>query len=130
VAEDLFQTLMRFHREVTIPDMQRLVREPLEDKIEALRTDLRSEMLSGFDGVYKKIGILETEMVLMRGAVRDLEKEVAGLNNRLTAVESRLTSIEEKVDRLALRSEVAELKEQVETIQQRIAEIETLLNEH
>ena len=122
--------MLRFHREVAVPDMQHLVREPLEEKIEATRAELRSEMLSGFDAGYKRIGIMETEMVLMRGAVRDLERQLAAMNDRTVAIESRLKRADEKLDRFALRSEVAEIKEQLDTIQHRITEIETLLNEH
>lgn len=130
MAEDLFQTLMRFHREVAIPDMQHLVREPLEEKIEAVRMELRSEMLNGFDAGYKRVGIVETEMTLMRGAVRDLERQVAAIEERMAGIQSRLTHVDEKLDRFALGSEVAEIKDQLDTIQHRIAEIETLLNEH
>jgi ubiquinone biosynthesis protein UbiJ len=122
VAQDLFEALLRYHRDVFAPELQQ--------RLDEQTTALRSEMLSGFDGIYKRIGILETEMVLMRGAVRDLEKEVAGLKHQMASVEARLARIEEKVDHLALASEVAELKEQVEMIQQRITELETLLNEH
>ena len=123
--DDIYAALMRFHREIIVPE----IRDPLQEQIRATEK-LRNEMLTGFDGVYKKIGILETEMALMRGAVRDLERQVAGLTDRIAAVEGRLTRVEEKLDRFALRSEVAELREQLETLQQRIAEIESLLNEH
>jgi predicted nucleic acid-binding Zn-ribbon protein len=138
VAADLFETLMRFHREVAvpdmlrfhrevaIPDMQRLINESLEQELRAFR----DETLTGFDTVYKRLGILETEMVLMRGAVRDLEKEVAGLKGQMASVEDRLSRIDEKVDHLALGSEMAEIKEEVELIQQRMTQLETLLNEH
>lgn len=41
---DLFQTLLRFHREIALPDMQRMV----EDAIKPLR----NEIYDHFDGVY------------------------------------------------------------------------------
>lgn len=121
---------MRFHREVTMPDMQRLVREPLEEKIETVRTELRSEMLNGFDATYKRVGIMETETALMRGTLRDLERQLGAIRERLGGIEGRLSRVDEKLDRFALRSEVAEIKEELDTIQQRIGEIETLLNGH
>ena len=65
MAEDLFETLMRFHREVTIPDMHHLIRVPLEEKIESTRSQLRNEMLTGFDAVYKRFDRIETETVMM-----------------------------------------------------------------
>ncbi len=61
MAEDLFQTLMRFHREVVAPEFQQL--------LDAQKTELRNEMLTGFDAVYKRFDRLETEMVMLRGAV-------------------------------------------------------------
>ncbi|HEY2322776.1 MAG TPA: hypothetical protein VGJ82_07920 [Thermoanaerobaculia bacterium] len=122
--------MMRFHREVAIPDMQHLVREPLEEKIESVRTELRSEMLGGFDATYKRVGIMETEMTLMRGALRDLERQVATISDRVAAIQGSLKGVDEKLDHFALRSEVAELKEQLHSIQQRVDEIETLLNEN
>lgn len=52
---------MRFHREVVAPEFQQL--------LDAQKTELRNEMLTGFDAVYKRFDRLETEMVMLRGAV-------------------------------------------------------------
>jgi predicted nucleic acid-binding Zn-ribbon protein len=122
VADDLFQALMRFHREVVAPEMTEL--------LDAQTRVLRNEMLTNTDGLYKKFGVLETEITMLRGAVRELEHTVADLETRVTGIEDRLDAIDKKLDRFALRDELNELRERADTLQQRIAEIETLLNEH
>ena len=117
--EDLFATLMRFHQEVTRPDMDRLI----TDRIDALRVDLRNEMLGGFDAIYKRFDRVEAELVATRGAISRLEEQMVSLEHRFAA-------IEEKLDRLALKSELLELEERVDEMQQRIDQLKSMLNEH
>ena len=57
MVEDLYQTLMRFHREIALPDVERAIKEPLDAKIDSLR----NEMLTNFDGVWKRFDRLESE---------------------------------------------------------------------
>lgn len=57
VADDLLQVLTRFHREVVLPDIERVVDERLDARI----SSLREEMLSNFDAIYKKLDRLESE---------------------------------------------------------------------
>ena len=56
MAEDLFNTLMRFHREVVMPDV--------DGRFEALREEIgafRSETLGRFDAIYQRFDRLEDE---------------------------------------------------------------------
>ena len=53
MADDLLQVLTRFHREVVLPDLERVV--------DARIGPLREEMLSNFDAIYKKLDRLESE---------------------------------------------------------------------
>ena len=53
MAEELWQTLMRFHREVTIPD----IKEPLERQIQ----ELRNEMNGHLDAIWKELRDLKQE---------------------------------------------------------------------
>ena len=115
MAEDLFQALMQYHREVMAPELQQ--------RLDEQTRVLRNQALTDLDGIYKNFDTLRTEVTLLRGAVRELEQGVAGVKERLDA-------IDKKLDRFALRDELNELKERADTIQQRIAEIESLLNEH
>ena len=53
MADDLLGVLTRFHREVVLPDIERVV--------DARITPLRNEMLANFDAVFKRLDRLETE---------------------------------------------------------------------
>lgn len=53
VAEDLYGTLIRFHREVMLPDLTEAVSES-EKRI-------RDQMLDLFDGVFQRMDRLELE---------------------------------------------------------------------
>lgn len=57
MADDLLKVLTEFHRTVVVPAMDERF-ERLEDRF---TTTLRSEMLSHFDGVYKRLDQLEVE---------------------------------------------------------------------
>jgi chromosome segregation ATPase len=107
MADDLWTVLTRFHREVVVPDLERIVDERLDERI----NPLRREMLAGFDAIYKRLDRLESEYQALRAGVQ--------------RVEERLAAFEQKIDRMALRSELLELKERVALREQKIAEIET-----
>jgi hypothetical protein len=60
VAEDLLPILTRFHREVVVPDMKRIVGEAV-DALEQ-RINARFDEINGyFDGIYQRFDRLETE---------------------------------------------------------------------
>ncbi len=119
VPEDLFGVLKRFHREVALPDMER-IGERIESRLDAKISSLRNEMLSNFDAVFQRLDRLESEYAALKAAVERLEVRVERLEQRMTAVE-------QKLDRMALRSELLDLKERVAQLEQRIAEIEASL---
>lgn len=50
VADELFSVLTRFHREVVLPDIERVVDERLDARI----TPLRQEMRSNFDAIHRR----------------------------------------------------------------------------
>lgn len=119
MAEDLFQALIRYHREVVAPD--------LDQRFAEQKTELRNELLTGLDAVYKRFDRLETEMVMLRGAVTQLERRADAIEQRLTSIDQRWLGVEHKV---ALRSEITELEERVNEMQQQIEQLKALLNEH
>jgi hypothetical protein len=53
MAEDLLRTLMRFHREVVLPDIKQVVGAAVDD--------LDERMAAHFAGLYKRFERLETE---------------------------------------------------------------------
>jgi chromosome segregation ATPase len=97
-----FSTLLRFHREVLVPDVERIVG--------ATEQRLRDEMQTGFDALAQRLERLETEYQML----------VAGLRR----VEDRLDSIEK---RMALRTELQELRTKVTSLEAKIAELESEL---
>jgi hypothetical protein len=65
VAEDLFSVLGRFHREVALPDIERIV--------DARLLPLREGMLGHFDAIYKRFDRLESETQGVESAVQRIE---------------------------------------------------------
>ena len=100
MPDELFSILMRFHREVVLPDIERIVGGVVDSRV----TALRDEMLSNFDAVYKRFDRLESEYHSLSAAVKRLE---------------------ERLDRTALRSELLELKARVAALEEKIAQLES-----
>ena len=51
--DELWRTLMRFHREIVLPDIERVVKVNVDP--------LRNEMLANFDALWKRMDRLESE---------------------------------------------------------------------
>jgi len=66
MAEETWNLLMRFDREVLTPQIDQL----------------RREMYTQFDGVYKRLERIDDELVSINGSIRRVE-------DRVTAVERR-----------------------------------------
>ena len=109
MADDMLSVLTRFHREIVIPDIERIVERIVDGKI----TPLREEMLANFDAVFKSLDRLESEYQSLSAAVRRLEE--------------RMAVVEQKIEKLALRNELVELKERVVALEHRIAQLEAQL---
>ena len=99
--------LTRFHREVFVPDVERIVGSAVEG--------LRDEMHSLFDGFAQQLERLDTEYHMIS----------AGLKR----VEERLDRIEQRLDKMALRSELLELKARVDGLQEQVRLLEERLEE-
>jgi predicted nuclease with TOPRIM domain len=106
-VEDLVQILTKFHREIVIPDIERIVGKAFDG--------LRDEMQTGFDALAQRLDKLEIEYHML----------VAGLKR----VEERLDRVEQRLDKMALRSELLELKTRVEGLQEQVRVIEARLDE-
>jgi hypothetical protein len=72
IADELWHTLLRFHREVVVPDIDRMV----VGRIEPLREDLASfkrETHANFDAVWTRFDRLESEYQTLRATVQRVE---------------------------------------------------------
>lgn len=107
MAEDLLPILTRFHREVVLPDMQRLVGD--------LRDEMNARFTAHLDAIYQRFDRLETEYQML----------LAGLKR----VEERLDRVELRLDKVALRSELLELKARVDGLQEQIHVLEARIAE-
>jgi len=59
MAEELWQTLLRFHREVIAPDLRKMVGEelvPVRDEIAAFKRDVNQH----FDELYKRLDTIDS----------------------------------------------------------------------
>ncbi len=106
MPDDFLTVLARFHRDVMLPDVERVVSTVVDTRVGSLS----NEMLSHFDALYQRLDRLETEYQALSAAVRRLE--------------DRFESLEQK---LALRSELVVLKDRVAQLEQRIADLEAEL---
>jgi polyhydroxyalkanoate synthesis regulator phasin len=112
MADDLIPILARFHREVVLPDIQRIVGSAVGD--------IEGRMNAHFDEIYKRFDRLEAEYHMLAAGLQRVE-------DRLDAVEKRLDKVEQKLDRVALKSELLELKARVDGLQQQVRALEERL---
>jgi hypothetical protein len=75
--EDLASLLIRFHREVVVPDIDRAIGN-LSDRMDR-RFD---QVLGHFDHIYKRLDKIDSELVSLNGAVRS-EQRIAELEAQL-----------------------------------------------
>lgn len=106
VPEEFLPILAKFHREVLLPDIQRIV----SDAVSSSTQQLRDEMQTGFDGLAQRLDRLETEYQML----------VAGLKR----IEERLERVEHKLDRVALKSDLLALKARVDELERRLNELD------
>jgi len=104
--DNLVETLTKFHREIVVPDIERIVG--------ASEQRLHDEMHTLFDALAQRIDRLETEYHMI----------VVGLKR----VEERLDRVEQRLDKMALRSEFLELKARVGSLQEQVRALESQLD--
>lgn len=123
MADELLSVLTRFHREVVVPDIERIV----DSRLDARLSPFRHEVLANFDAVFQRLDRLESEYQSLRAAVGRVEERMTSLEERMTGLEGRMTAMEQQIEKLALRAELLELKDRVLSLEQRIAELESQL---
>lgn len=103
MADDLLKVLTRFHREVMLPDVERVVGDA--------ERRIRDEMLTHFDGVYKRLDRLEQEYHSLSAAV--------------ARIEARLGTPDPGSESVTIQNEIRSLKKKVSDLQRRIEELES-----
>jgi chaperonin cofactor prefoldin len=103
-VEELVAVLAKFHREVLLPDVERVVNAAVGGS----ESRLRDEMHGLFDSLSQRLERLETEYHMI----------VASLKR-----------IEERLDKMVLRSEFLELKARVDELQARMRTIEAQIQD-
>ncbi len=79
MADDLLQVLTRFHREVVLPDLERVVDARLDARI----SPLREEMLANFDAIGRKLDRLVIDYQSVNAAVTRIEERLDGVEQKL-----------------------------------------------
>jgi len=125
--------LARFHREVILPDIQKIVEES--------EKHLRDEMHGLHDAVLTRLDGLEVEYVAIRVGLqrveqrldqletdyRELVAAVSRLDERLSRVEKRLDDLVAVQPKYALRSDVQDLEARVDRLQDQIRALQQRL---
>jgi chromosome segregation ATPase len=120
IDPNLFHTLMQFHREVALPDMERLIEN--QTKIMDRRFD---HVYTLFDGVFSKFERLESELVALKGGLIRVEARLTAVEDRLTKVEDRLTAVESRVT--AVESRLTKVEDRLESVESRLDSVESEL---
>jgi predicted nucleic acid-binding Zn-ribbon protein len=113
MADDLIPILTRFHREVVLPDIQRVVGEAVDS--------LEGRMNAHFDAIYKRFEKLETEYHMLVAGLKRVEE-------RLDRVEQRLDAVEQRLAKQDVQAELAALKVRVDTLQSQVRALEERLS--
>ena len=82
-----FADLARFHRDVIVPDIKRIVREEVAEQVGVVATEvdsLRHDMLTHFDAVYTRLDSIAVEQTALKGGLRRLEDRVTRLERKIS----------------------------------------------
>jgi len=135
----LTSTLAKFHQDVILPDIERIV----GDAVSGSEARLRNGMQGFHDSILKKLGDLETESAAIKIGLKRVEERLDlvevrlgkvedrldGVEAALGRLEERLSRVEKRLDEIAqpqpvLRAEVQQLKASIESLQGRIDALE------
>jgi len=119
--DDILHALTRYHREMILPDVQRIV----EDAIEKSVRPLRSEMYSQFDGLYAHFNRLESEYYALKSWMSRIDERLTRIESEVQSLNERTSRVESKVESLNERMGVVESK--AESLNVRMAGVESEL---
>jgi chromosome segregation ATPase len=126
IVENLASTLAASHRDILIPDLQRMIATPIRE--------LRDDVHALLDAQAQDIRALQTEYQMIVAGLKRVEGQLDRVDGRLEKVEGRLGQaeaalgrIEAKVDKQVLRSELRELQAKVDGLQGQMRVLEARL---
>jgi len=100
--------LAQFHRQVILPDIQRIV----GDAVEGSERRLRDEMHSLHDAVLKRLHHLDIEYAMIKAGLQRIEERLGNLEERAERVEGRLDHLQALA--LELRTRLGRVEERLE----------------
>jgi hypothetical protein len=101
MSDELVNALARFHQQVFLPDIQRIVGTAVED----MGRQLRDEMHTLHDSVLAKLDKLETEYHSIKAGLGRVDERLDQIERRLERVEQRLDALGFKRDSTFSRSD-------------------------
>ncbi len=114
----LTKALAGFHRDVVLPDLERVVAES--------ERRLRNEMHTLHDFVLDKLGTLEAEYAAIRMALARVEERLDRVEERLDRVEQRLDGLDARLG--TLEQHHADLVASLHRLEERLSRIEARLD--
>jgi len=128
MKNEMRQVLERFHREVFLPDFQRILDDAIAKSAWSLHKE-KSEyygLKSWASYLDERLARIETEVQSMNGGdVAHVESELQFVKSHLRALEMRVSDVESKIARLATETELVEIRQQIVILNDRIAALET-----
>jgi chromosome segregation ATPase len=114
MKNDMLQMLTRFHREIALPDVQRIVDQ-------AVGT-LRNDMNSHFDGVYARFDRLESEYYALKSWMSRLDERLARIESEVQSLNGRMGRVESEVQ--SLNGRMGCVESEVQSLNARMAQTE------
>jgi predicted nucleic acid-binding Zn-ribbon protein len=109
--------LAQFHRQVILPDIERIV----SSAVDGAEGRLRDEMHTLHDFVLKRLDRLEVEYEAIKAGLGRIEARVDGLEAKVAALDARVARIEAQV--LDLQAQVLELRTRLGRVEERLEEL-------
>lgn len=137
MSNELLTVLARFHREVILPDIERVVAglvnhrfdaidghfDSIYQRFERLETEYAA-ITAGLGRVEERLERVEQRLDALEGEYRDLVATVRRLDERLSRVEKHLEELMDAERAHALRSEVLELRARLDGLQAQVDALE------
>jgi chromosome segregation ATPase len=123
MSEELVNALARFHQQVVLPDIQRVVGTAVEE----MGRQLRDEMHTLHDSVLAKLERLETEYHSIKVGLGRVEERLDRVEQRLDGVEQRLDGVEQRLG--TLEADHRDLVATVRKLDERLSRVEKRLDE-